>query len=129
MGPIKYRTKDGKEVSTYELKLSDAIKKELGGKDAYRLTPEGDIMYFDYERYPKGVEGRSEGEIIESKDGKRSVQNGTQGRMSTQEFKALVGKKLIGIKALNQSLDSEDFEDTDDDTEDVDISTYQKLYK
>lgn len=128
---LNYRANNGANMSTYELNISDALKKTLGGKDSYRLTPQGDIIYFDYGRYGKGekdAKGKTttEGSFKEGSDGKRAIDNTTIGKMSKKEFKALVGKQLIGIKALNESLDGDE---DDDGSPETNIEDFRTKYK
>lgn len=117
-----------------ELKLSPALKKALGGSDVYRVTPEGDIMFFKYQRYGKYEEPEkgdkrktvNEGDFKKDQYGNLIPDETSTGRMSKQQFKALIGKQLIGVKALNEALDAEDF--GDEEPEAVDINTLRNKY-
>lgn len=126
--------------STNEIRISPELKKALGNSDFYRLMPNGKIGYFDYDRYgkgetygsdaPKDLKGKPapEGGIKIDKNGNPIVSEDNKGEFSKQEFKALIGKKLIGIKALNQSLDAED-NDTEELDNDVNITELRGKYK
>lgn len=111
-GAIKYQRKDGTVVDTYEMDVSPQMKKAFGEIDALRVLPDGNIMYITYERYGKG--DKREGEV-KSVNGRRPVDPEFSGTLSPQEFKARIGKDMLGVKALNESLDVEDFDEGDED--------------
>lgn len=120
-GAQPYMPKGGGVFDTYEIQLSPTLKKALGNADSYRITPEGDVMYIEYDRYPEGDDNA--GKVKVTKDGKRAVNTDLSGRMSLQEFKALVGKQMLGVKATNEQLDVEDFDDGEEVEEEVQVTT------
>lgn len=114
----QYKTRNGEVLETYKMDISPKMLSSLGFTkenmpDDLRFLPNGDIMYVSYQRYPSGH--KRAGELKEDKNGMRPVDTEFSGRMSKQEFKARIGKDLLGIKSLNESLDAEgDFEEEED---------------
>lgn len=110
-GAFRHKAKSGEEFDTYELDVSPSIIKALGftektRPDALRMTPTGDVLYLTYKRDKKG-------NIIQ-KGGKYATDAEFSGKFTRPEFKALVGKELLGIKETNKALTEEDFTGEED---------------
>lgn len=113
-----YQTKEGQKFNTYKIPTTPQVMKSLGFDkdnmpDDIRFLDNGDLMYVTYQRYPKG--DKREGQIKKGKNGEAAVDQEFSGRFSRPEFKALVGKNMLGVKAMNESLDTEgDFEEEEE---------------
>lgn len=107
--PKFYKSADGTIRTQYPLKNSAFIKDELalpnakGHKippDEVRLEENGDILPIYYER---GEDAEGNEVIKKDKNGSYAVDSEKSQPVTQGEFKAMIGKKLVGVKEANRS--------------------------
>lgn len=119
-----FHTRNGQKVGEfYKAKVPDIIKGELGRKNAegkleypheIAFNPDGTVQILYYKTNP------DTGEVIEGATGNRAIDNTKTHTITKDQFKALIGKKLFGVKTTSGAdYGDDDFEEDEDGEEEV----------